>query len=214
MGPLFLIMQPSNPPSNAFDRASLRRSLRKKRRQLSKSQQKLAAQQICKLIRQQAWFINATSLAVYMAADGEIDPLILAIFAHKLGKKVYLPVLHPLNTNHLLFIRFTPETPLQKNRFGILEPRLKGYGLATVNNCKVQALDLLLMPLVGFDVQGGRLGMGGGFYDRTLAQKPAEFKRPKLIGLAHEFQKVKQLPLEAWDVPLTGIVTPSQVYKV
>ena len=199
-------------PSSLVNRSSLRRHLRQKRRQLTTHQQKLASRQVCHLVRQQSWFIKASSLAVYMAADGEVDPLPIALMAQGMGKKVYLPVLHPLNTNHLLFIRFTPQTPLEKNRFGILEPCLKGYGLKRANSCRVQALDLLLMPLVGFDLQGGRLGMGGGFYDRTLAIRPNEFKRPKLIGLAHECQKVDQLPLEPWDVPLTGIVTPSQVY--
>lgn len=195
-------------------RKNLRRSLRNKRRKLTKIQQQQAAQLICRHIRQQAWFINATRLAIYMATDGEVNPLMLAKMAHKMGKKVYLPVLHPLHKNQLFFIRFTPTTPLHKNRFGILEPRLKGYGLKRHNNGSVQALDLILMPLVGFDAQGGRLGMGGGFYDRTLAIKPAAFKRPKLIGLAHECQKVECLPLEAWDIPLAGIVTPSKVYNI
>lgn len=195
-------------------RKNLRRRLRNKRRQLTPHQQQQASQHICRHIRQQTWFINASRLAVYMAADGEVNPLMLAKMAHKMGKEVYLPVLHPLYKNHLFFIRFTPTTPLQKNRFGILEPRLKGYGLERHNSCKVQTLDLILMPLVGFDIQGGRLGMGGGFYDRTLAIKPAAFKRPKLIGLAHECQKVEHLPLEAWDIPLAGIVTTAKVYKI
>lgn len=207
-------MQPSNNLPASNQRTSLRRELRKSRRQLTKFQQDQAAQKTCRLIGQQAWFINASSLAVYMAADGELNPLPLALLAHKMGKKVYLPVLHPVNNKHLMFIRFTPTTPLVKNRFGILEPKLRGYGLFRHNSCKVFTLDLLLMPLVGFDLQGSRLGMGGGFYDRTLAQKPAEIKRPKLVGLAHECQKVTHIPSESWDIPLTGIVTPSQVYQI
>lgn len=206
-------MQPSSTPS-IFNRSSLRRALRQKRRNLTKAQQAQAAQQLCRLVRQQAWFMNASSLAVYMASDGEVNPLPLALLAHKMGKKVYLPVLHPLNNKHLMFIRFTPTTLLVKNRFGILEPKLKGYGLIRHNSCRVEMLDLLLMPLVGFDLQGGRLGMGGGFYDRTLAKKPASFKCPKLIGLAHELQKVERIPLEPWDIPLAAIVTPLQVYQV
>lgn len=199
--------------SLSLDRSSLRRQLRHKRRQLTQQQQQQAAFNACRIIKQQSWFLNASSLAIYMAADGELDPLAIALMANKMGKKVYLPVLHPLNKKQLIFVRFTPNTPLIKNCFGILEPRLKGYGLARVNNCQVQAIDLLLLPLVGFDLNGSRLGMGGGFYDRTLAIKPASFKRPKLIGLAHECQRVEKLPLEAWDVPLKGIVTPKQVYS-
>lgn len=195
-----------------LNRASLRQALRHKRRRLTPYQQQQASHRICQKISQQPWFINAASLAVYMATDGEVDPIKIAVMAHNRGKKVYLPVLHPVHKKHLLFIRFTPQTPLEKNRFGILEPRLKGYGLKRTHHCATQRLDLILMPLVGFDVQGGRLGMGGGFYDRTLALKPAEFNRPKLVGLAHECQKVEHLPLEAWDIPLAGIITPKNVY--
>jgi 5-formyltetrahydrofolate cyclo-ligase len=74
----------------------------------------------------------------------------------------------------------------------------------------------VLLPLVAFDPQGGRLGMGGGYYDRTFAflngQKGGQ--KPKLIGLAHHFQQIPKLPIESWDVPLNAIVTDEQVIQI
>ena len=76
------------------------------------------------------------------------------------------------------------------------------------------ALDAVLFPLVGFDETGGRLGMGGGFYDRTFAfSRIRPCMAPKLVGLAHDFQRVEQLPIEPWDVPLHGVVTDKRCYR-
>ncbi|MFP9005247.1 5-formyltetrahydrofolate cyclo-ligase, partial [Pseudomonas aeruginosa] len=79
---------------------------------------------------------------------------------------------------------------------------------------KAWALDLVLLPLVGFDEQGGRLGMGGGFYDRSLAYlaRRKNGHKPTLIGLAHECQKVDRLALASWDIPLAGTVTDAGWY--
>ena len=65
-------------------------------------------------------------------------------------------------------------------------------------------MKLVFMPLVGFDILGGRLGMGGGYYDKTFATRES-----LLVGLAHDCQKVDSLPIESWDVPLDAIATDS-----
>ncbi|SFX39510.1 5-formyltetrahydrofolate cyclo-ligase [Marinospirillum alkaliphilum] len=193
-------------------RKTLRQQLRNRRRNLSIYTQKQAASGICRVLRQQRWFQRAKHLAVYLASDGEVDPQQLIRLAHQLGKKVYLPVLHPLQRGFLCFVRYDTHTPMQANRFGIHEPRLRGYGHLRQNQRKAQALNLVLMPLVGFDLQGGRLGMGGGFYDRTFAARPAKFNQPLLIGLAHDCQRVEHLSVADWDVPLAGVVTGSGFY--
>ena len=76
-------------------------------------------------------------------------------------------------------------------------------------------MDVILMPLVGFDKHKNRLGMGGGFYDKTLSfhNKLKEFRVPKLFGLAFDSQEVDQLTSQPWDVPVDGIVTPSRFIK-
>ena len=75
----------------------------------------------------------------------------------------------------------------------------------------VSHLDLLVMPLVACDHHGTRMGMGGGFYDRTLATAPHQ---PFRLGLAHTFQLLDQtLPRQAWDQPLDALLTPHGIYR-
>ena len=142
---------------------------------------------------------NAQHIALYVSFDGEIstDKLIKTLWAQ--DKHVYLPVLHPFNPNHLLFLRYLPDTPMLKNKFSIWEPRLN-----VQNVLPLDELDILFTPLVAFDKQGNRLGMGGGFYDRTLQHWHKSSFIP--VGLAHQCQQVEQLPTEVWDVPLHQIL--------
>jgi 5-formyltetrahydrofolate cyclo-ligase len=200
--------------STLSQRRFLRQTLRAKRRSLSAAAQKQAARQLCRQIRQQPWFLRCRRIAVYLANDGEISPDQLVSMAAKMGKEIYLPVLHPVVKGQLWFVRYQPSTPMKKNRFGIAEPVLKGYGHLKGNRCPASLLNLVLMPLVGFTAKGERLGMGGGFYDRTLEQHTTDFHRPLLIGLAHECQRVEHLPVADWDVPLAGILTPLYLYQV
>ena len=104
------------------------------------------------------------------------------------------------NSNRMSFFVHRLEAPLTRNRFGIEEPPL---GAPWINT---RALDLVLAPLVAFDDQGNRLGMGGGFYDRHFGNLP-QCLRPLLVGVAHEVQCADALPAAPWDVPLDGILT-------
>ena len=180
-------------------RNQLRQQIRKTRANLTALQQQQAEDSIT---QQALAFIeerNAQHIALYVSFDGEIstDKLIKILWAQ--GKQVYLPVLHPFNPNHLLFLRYLPDTPMLKNKFSIWEPKLN-----VQNVLPLDELDILFTPLVAFDKQGNRLGMGGGFYDRTLQNwRNASFIP---VGLAHQCQQVEQLPTEAWDVPLHQIL--------
>ena len=129
--------------------------------------------------------------------------------AQRRGKATYLPVLSAWPRTKMVFQRVRPGEKLQPNRFRILEPRVN---IGQQRN--IWALDLVLLPLVGFDDGGGRLGMGGGFYDRSLAYlaRRKSWRKPTLLGLAHECQKVEQLTQASWDVPLAGTVTDKQWY--
>ena len=180
-------------------RNQLRQQIRKTRANLTALQQQQAedsiTQQALALIEER----NAQHIALYLSFDGEIstDKLIKILWAQ--GKQVYLPVLHPFNPNHLLFLRYLPDTPMLKNKFGIWEPKLNVQSVLPL-----EELDILFTPLVAFDKQGNRLGMGGGFYDRTLQHWQKSSFIP--VGLAHQCQQVEQLPTEAWDVPLHQIL--------
>jgi 5-formyltetrahydrofolate cyclo-ligase len=109
----------------------------------------------------------------------------------------------------MVFQRVRPHERLTQNRFGIPEPRRNRK-----QQRKVWALDLVLLPLVGFDRHGGRLGMGGGFYDRSLAylKMRKNWHKPTLWGLAHECQQVDRLAMASWDVPLQATLTNKAWY--
>jgi len=190
-------------------RPQLRRMLRKARRALTRSQQQQAARGLYRQLAQQPLFRRARHISLYLPTDGEIDPQLLLRAAQRRGKATYLPVLSAWPRTKMVFQRIRPGEKLKPNRFRILEPRAN-----LARQRKVWALDLVLLPLVGFDDVGGRLGMGGGFYDRSLAYlaRRNDWRKPTLLGLAHECQKVERLAQASWDVPLQGTVTDKAWY--
>ena len=192
-----------------LSRPQLRRKLRQARRALTGSQQRQAAHGLYRQLAQHALFRRARHLSLYLPTDGEIDPRLLLRAAQRRGKATYLPVLSAWPRTKMVFQRIRPGEKLRPNRFRILEPRAN-----PARQRKIWTLDLVLLPLVGFDQEGGRLGMGGGFYDRSLAYlaRRQSWRKPTLLGLAHECQKVAKLDQASWDVPLQGTVTDRQWY--
>jgi len=192
-----------------LSRPHLRRMLRKARRALTPSEQRQAAHGLYRQLAQHPLFRRAKHISLYLPTDGEIDPRLLLRAAQRRGKATYLPVLSAWPRTKMVFQRVKPGETLLPNRFRILEPRVNAR-----RQRKVWALDLVLLPLVGFDDTGGRLGMGGGFYDRSLAYlaRRKSWRKPALLGLAHECQKVDRLAQASWDVPLAGTVTDRQWY--
>lgn len=186
-------------------RQQLRSHIRHLRRSLSAEQQHQASLDLVKQLLPRPEVQQAQHIALYLTNDGELDtsPLIQALWQQ--GKSLYLPLLHPVVPGYLVFQLYTAATTLKPNQFGIGEPELNCSLL-----CPVSQLDLMFTPLVAFDAQGQRLGMGGGFYDRTLSQLEHSSEKPALIGLAHDCQQVESVPVEAWDIPLPAICTPSR----
>jgi len=141
-----------------------------------------------------------------MANDGEMELSALLRRALRYGKRCYLPV---LRRNRLTFAPYRSGDRLTPNRFGIPEPVLPAKGWAPAAR-----LDLILMPLVAFDARGNRLGMGAGFYDRTLGflNLRRRWRRPRLIGVAYDFQRAPDITPAPWDVALDLIVTEKNIY--
>ncbi len=189
-----------------LDRQVIRTHVRHLRRGLSAEQQTLAADSVAEHALNVAPVDQAQHIALFLSVDGELNtrPLIARLWQHH--KQVYLPVLHPFSPGNLLFIRYTPETVLTQNRLRIPEPPLDIQNLVPLDR-----LDVMFVPLVAFDRQGQRLGMGGGFYDRTLQNWRRHRFLP--IGLAHDCQQVEKLPCADWDVPLPAILTPSHFWQ-
>ena len=187
--------------------ASIRKQLRSQRRYLSAEQQYILSEKITAILSVQPFFLRAKRVCIYLANDVEIDPSTIVDICLKSSKKCFLPVIHPLKINRLHFARYRQNSQLIANQYGILEPSLR-----TTKMVPPWSLDLILMPLVGFDRRGNRLGMGGGFYDRTLAftarsQHPA----PRLVGLAYSFQELESISPQRWDIPVDHIITEQEI---
>lgn len=192
-----------------MDKNALRRDMRRLRRAISRERARQASRLLARELRRHPRFLAARSIAIYWANDGEIDPALLYFLALRMKKQILLPVLDPLFGLSLRFAHVQPGMAMRANRFGIPEPVVARRALM-----KARQLDLILTPLVAFDPQGGRLGMGGGFYDRALQHLGwlRHWRRPHVIGLAYELQKVPLLPREAWDISLDGIQTEQAWY--
>lgn len=201
--------QPFESHPDNLSRSALRKHLRQQRRALSFEQQEQASERLALNLLKHPDLHRARHIGIYLANDGEIDPHLYIDLARRKGIHFYLPILHPIYPGKLVFSPYPVGIQLNPNRFGIPEPPFPKS-----KRRPAWALDAVLFPLVGYDEQGGRLGMGGGFYDRTFAfSRLRPSMAPKLIGLAHEFQKVSSLPIEPWDVPLHGVVTDNRYYR-
>lgn len=183
--------------------------MRHARRDLAPGEQAAAARALARRLCALPWFFNARHLGLYIAADGEIDPAPIAAEALARGIRCYLPVLLPGQGNGMRFGPWQPDAAMIRNRYGIPEPDVPAALLRPA-----MSLDLVLMPLVAFDARGNRLGMGGGYYDRALAflSRRRLWRKPRLLGLAHELQRVERLEVDPWDVPLDGVASDRAFY--
>lgn len=190
-------------------RNALRRELRACRAALSRADQARAARRLPAQLLTLRQFRAARRVACYLPNDGEIDPIGIMERVWTTRRLCYLPLLSRLSHDRLWFAPYTPDTPLAGNRFGILEPRVPARLWL-----RAQDLDAVLMPLVGFDETGNRLGMGGGFYDRSLAflEHRGHWRKPHLIGLAHDCQRLAHIDPAPWDVPLDAVATDRALY--
>jgi 5-formyltetrahydrofolate cyclo-ligase len=145
-------------------------------------------------------------LGAYLPMDGELDPGPALQLARNRGCKLFVPVITRFSRRRMRFAELEGSTRMQPNRWGIPEPASPGmHG---------RWLDVALVPCVAFDRHGERLGMGAGFYDRHFAflGNRSTWQRPRLLGLAYDFQCVSSIDARAWDIPLWGVVTERAVY--
>jgi 5-formyltetrahydrofolate cyclo-ligase len=182
-------------------KAQLRNALRLRRNSLNPLQQRAAAQALPVSVVGLPHWASAQHIALYLAADGEIDTRPLEKIARDQRKQLFLPLI--TERDSLEFASWEVDDILSNNRYNIPQPS------AAATRWAVAKLDIIFLPLVGWDLCGGRLGMGGGFYDRTLSG----ISGPLLVGLAHENQQVEKIPQESWDVALDYIATDAALYR-
>jgi 5-formyltetrahydrofolate cyclo-ligase len=186
-------------------RKALRSTLRDRRRQLPPTTRIAAAEALAVRLLALPFAPDTGHVAGYWAMDGEIA---LHVWQLRLPPEVRycLPVLG--DDDRLRFAPWQPGEALVANRFGIPEP-------AESEPLPAEALAMIVLPLVGFDSAGQRLGMGGGWYDRSLAfRHDRPTPPPWLVGAGFSVQQVDALPAEPWDVPLDAICTESDTFNL
>jgi len=195
------------------DKKAIRQLFRKKRSALPAYRQQLASYAIAdKVLRKISAMQRARTIAFYIAKEGEIDLLPLMLHCLKQGRQCYLPVLESPDEKKLRFAEWVLGQAMSLNKFGITEPDVPRHHLLSAAE-----MDLIFMPLVAFDDCGNRLGMGGGYYDRTLAQCHGESamssKKPFLVATGHDVQYIPQLPHDAWDIIPHITITPGHFIR-
>jgi 5-formyltetrahydrofolate cyclo-ligase len=188
-------------PAPGAELKALRAGLRRRRAALPPAEAAELSLAIARRLWREPVMARAQRVACYMAVGGEVDCAPVVAEAARRGVSVYLPVLHG---EVLVFAAWDPAARLLANRYGIPEPADGGQRWL-----RGTELDVVLAPLVAFDERGHRLGMGGGYYDRTFSFRRSRgaWRRPRLVGLGYEFQCVRSLPRASWDVPLDAAIT-------
>ena len=188
------------------DKYSLRSLLRKWRRSVTSQERRHATYRIARQALALGLLKPGRRLAVYQAVGSECSLKPLIALALQRGVDVYLPCVDSRRCR----LRFTALCALgwwRKNGYGILEYHSRKL-------LRPSQLDVVLVPLLGFDVLGNRLGQGGGYYDRSFKFRShrQSFKKPLLIGIAFEGQKCAMVPTNDNDVRLDAVLTEQQHY--
>ncbi|WP_445115385.1 5-formyltetrahydrofolate cyclo-ligase [Acinetobacter sp. WZC-1] len=185
----------------------LRAQLQHQRRQLSIYQQQVTQTHVTHHLLRFSRFQSAQRVGLYLHAFGEVSTHRLIETCYQHHKEVYLPMINTMN-QQLVWVKVS-QHQYRNRRFshhslGMQEPMAS-------RGQHVSILDLLIMPLLACDHWGTRIGMGGGFYDRTLASAK---HRPFRLGLAHQFQYMQtDLPRSCWDQSLDALLTPDHFYR-
>lgn len=192
------------PDAMPLDRNELRRQMRARRRALTPTQRSKTGIGIAKVVSRLRLLRPGRRIGAYLTHAGEADLAPTLALAQRRRCRIYLPAITHRRGNRMEFIRFEAHSQLRRNLFGIAEPDTRH-----ARRIAARELDLILVPLVAVDPWGTRLGSGAGFYDRRLHHLRIErrWRRPRLIGIAYEFQRVARLSPQPWDVPLDAVIT-------
>ena len=203
-------------PQISAKKLKLRKQLRAKRNQAAQTLENPAQQALTSQLKQLRSYITAKKIAIYSPIGSEFPTISIISDTHSLNKEIYIPRITSSQDHTMQFCLLRRDgqgniqSKLQKNIFNITEPQ----DLSETIAIEAQALDIIFMPLLGFNKKGDRLGMGGGYYDRALEFKNHDSSNPKpyLIGLAYETQLSHDLIPQAWDIKLDAVITERQIY--
>ncbi|AOR22492.1 5-formyltetrahydrofolate cyclo-ligase [Clostridium taeniosporum] len=179
------------------EKKELRKKILNLRKEINSTEKKNFDNIIHKKFFESKFYSQCRNIFVYISYDSEIDTKTLIIKALKDGKNIYVPRTN-YKTKLMEAVKITSLENLIEDRYGILQP--KESELSTeLNN-----IDLVIIPGVAFDINGGRMGYGGGFYDRYLNKcKKDIFK----IALAYDFQVIDYIPMDKHDISVDCVIT-------
>ena len=182
------------------EKSELRRRLRRARAQLSEDERAAAEREIGRLLKRR--IKRGGRIGVYwpMGSELRLDGFVRA--AQKRGVKLYLPYIEP-RSRRMWFTPYPADGVKQERKRGRAKLHVPQFAGRKI---RVHGLSLLLVPIVGIDREGYRLGQAGGYYDATLSAMKYRLQA-KTIGVGFACQLVDRLPHEAHDVPLDGFVS-------
>ncbi len=179
---------------------TIRSQCKNARSEMSGVERAAASEKIAEIVIHSSWFQRSKTIACYLPVSGEVDTRSIIARAWCMKKRIFAPVVE--KSGCMSFRQMTTETALYKSKFGLYEPR-DGKSISP------RKLDVVITPLVAFDSHKHRVGMGGGYFDRTfsfLSSRNA-YVHPKLIGVAFACQEVEKIPANPWDIPLFTLIT-------
>jgi len=179
-------------------KSNLRQQLRSLRNGLTGAQRKAHDEAIGRHLLELVSTHHAGLIAGYWPFNGEPDIIPSCRHLMTQGCGLALPVIKGENAHLMDFHEWREDTVLAANRYGILEPLDTGL-------LPVSSFDMLLMPLVGYDRSGNRLGMGAGYYDRCLVSI-RDLETPLRVGVAYSVQEMEPVEEAEWDIPLHGVL--------
>jgi 5-formyltetrahydrofolate cyclo-ligase len=190
-------------------KSQLRRELRHARASVPEHTRRSAGPRVTRLALHARLLGRGRRIAFYMPAKGELDILPLLNRALWMRVSSYLPVVPERGKKRLWFSRLGDGPHWRLNRYDI--PEYHNHR----GRVRARDLDTLFVPLLGFDMRGYRLGMGGGYYDASLAHLTLRhhWRRPRLVGVAFEAQKLAEIPSDPWDIPLEFVITEARIYR-
>ena len=188
------------------ERKLLRTQLRARRKALTAVERIAAAEGVAAVLAQLPDFIVDARIAGYWAIDGELPLHVVVGQLSQRGQQYCLPRIS--GPRQLSFVQWRAGAELEANRYGIPEPVCTEEDLL-----RPQELDIVLLPLLGFDRSGQRIGYGGGYYDASFSflRERKQAERPLLVGIGYAAQELEAIKTEEWDVKLDYVATENEL---
>jgi 5-formyltetrahydrofolate cyclo-ligase len=190
----------SNESQAALHKSRIRREAIRRRKELDASTRDEASTVIAHKLTSRGFFRRARTIGCYLSIDAEVDTTEIILRALAMKKRIFAPVIE--KSLRMCFKEVSANCDVLPNRFGIMEP-------SSGARMSAHKLDIVVTPCVAFDAMGNRVGMGGGYFDRTFSfqQNRQSYFRPKLIGVAFDCQKVEKITANPWDIRVFCTVT-------